>query len=72
MHGACFVMLATLVACMGCGLNSCIRFLRYASKYNVAEPQVGLCLLLCTGNKSVPIQLAQCWFPGLAISDAKI
>ena len=23
-------------------------------------------------NKSVPIQLAQCWFPGLAISNAKI
>jgi len=24
------------------------------------------------GNESVPIQLAQCWFPGLAISNAKI
>ena len=24
------------------------------------------------GNESVPIQLAQCWLPGLAISDAKI
>jgi len=24
------------------------------------------------GNESVPIQLAQCWFPGLAISSAKI
>jgi len=24
------------------------------------------------GNKSVPIQLAQCWFPGLAISNAII
>ena len=24
------------------------------------------------GNESVPIQLAQCWFPGLAISDAKM
>jgi len=24
-----------------------------------------------TGNESVPIQLAQCWFPGLAISNAK-
>ena len=23
------------------------------------------------GNDSVPIQLAQCWFPGLAISNAK-
>jgi len=25
-----------------------------------------------TGNESVPIQLAQCWFPGLAISNDKI
>ena len=25
-----------------------------------------------TGNESVLIQLAQCWFPGLAISNAKI
>ena len=25
-----------------------------------------------TRNESVPIQLAQCWFPQLAISDAKI
>jgi len=24
------------------------------------------------GNESVPIPLAQCWFPGLAISNAKI
>ena len=24
------------------------------------------------GNESVPIQLAQCWFPGLAISNAKL
>jgi len=24
------------------------------------------------GNESVPIQSAQCWFPGLAISNAKI
>jgi len=24
------------------------------------------------GNESVPIQLAQCWFPGVAISNAKI
>jgi len=23
------------------------------------------------GNESVPIQLAQCWFPGLAVSNAK-
>ena len=26
----------------------------------------------CIQNKSAPIQLAQCWFPGLAISNAKI
>jgi len=25
---------------------------------------------IATGNESVPIQLAQCWFPRLAISDA--
>jgi len=24
------------------------------------------------GNENVPIQLAQCWFPGLTISNAKI
>jgi len=30
----------------------------------LAEPQLG--------NGSVPIQIAQCWFPGLAISNAKI
>jgi len=24
-----------------------------------------------TGNESVPIQMAQCWFPGLAIINAK-
>jgi len=24
------------------------------------------------GNESVPTQLAQCWFPGMAISSAKI
>jgi len=28
--------------------------------------------LSLVGNESVPIQLAQCWFPGLAISNAKI
>ena len=27
---------------------------------------------LCIGNESVPIQLAQCWYHGLAISNAKI
>jgi len=25
-----------------------------------------------TGNESVPIQLARCWLPGLAISSAKM
>jgi len=24
------------------------------------------------GNENVPMQLAQCWFPGLTISNAKI
>jgi len=27
---------------------------------------------VATGNESVLTQLAQCWFPGLAISNAKI
>jgi len=27
---------------------------------------------ICSRNKSVPIQLAERWFPGLAISNAKI
>jgi len=27
--------------------------------------------IVSMGNESVPIQLAQRWFPGLAISDAK-
>ena len=31
-----------------------------------------LCVRVGMGNESVPIQLAQCWFPGLAISNAKI
>jgi len=29
-------------------------------------------VLQLIGNEGVPIQLAQCWLPGLAISDAKI
>jgi len=29
-------------------------------------------VIVGTRNESVPIQLAQCWFPGLAISNAKI
>jgi len=28
-------------------------------------------LSVATGSESVPMQLAQCWFPGLAISSAK-
>ena len=31
-----------------------------------------LVLGMSIGNESAPIQLAQCWFPGLAISNAKI
>ena len=31
-----------------------------------------VCSRSCTGNESVPIQLAQCWFTELAISNAKI
>ena len=28
-------------------------------------------LSVATGNESAPMQLAQCWFPGLAVSNAK-
>jgi len=37
-------------------------------------PETAICVFpaLSTGNESVPIQLAQCWFTGLAISNAKI
>jgi len=31
-----------------------------------------LVLGMSIGNESAPTQLAQCWFPGLAISNAKI
>jgi len=34
--------------------------------------QITTLQLLFTANESVPVQLAQCWFPGLAISNAKI
>jgi len=34
--------------------------------------RTGCQLYNCIGNESVPIQLAQCRFPGLAISNAKI
>ena len=27
---------------------------------------------LAIGNESVPMQLARCWFPGLAITNAKM
>jgi len=37
---------------------------------DVDQPNVGHSPRI--GNESVPIQLAQCWFPGLAISAAKI
>jgi len=30
------------------------------------------CSIVAIGSESVPNQLAQCWFPGLAISNAKI
>jgi len=32
----------------------------------------GATFYLAIGNESEPIQLAQCWFPKLAISNAKI
>ena len=40
----------------------CVNELHNAVAYVIAR----------MGNESAPIQLAQCWFPGLAISNAKI
>jgi len=44
---------------------------KYASTHGRTERKHTYCCSLI-GNESVPIQLAQCWFPGLAISNAKI
>jgi len=38
----------------------------------VVETKATSCLYVNVGNESVPIQLAQCWFPGLAVSGVKI
>jgi len=38
----------------------------------VVEIKATSCLYVNVGNESVPIQLAQCWSPGLAVSGAKI
>jgi len=38
----------------------------------LVAPHALLQRLLIIGNESVPIQLAQCWFHALAISNAKI
>jgi len=47
-----------------------IRFMwcerSFVVRWAVTQREIGI------GNKSVPIQVAQCWFPGLAISSAKI
>jgi len=43
-----------------------------AAELQFQYPAVVLALLLKIGNESVPIQLTQCWFPGLAISNAEM
>jgi len=44
----------------------------YLPTYPVFTDNNALSFHELIGNESVPIQLAQCWFPGLAISSAKI
>ena len=55
-------------------VSLCVRARAYARAPN--EPSYYYCLVAehhrTMVNESAPIQLAQCRFPGLAISDAKI
>ena len=44
----------------------------YRSPVSVHGPQALSGMVAAIANESVPIQLAQCWFSGLAISNAKI
>jgi len=39
---------------------------RFKLRMRINDNSIGV------GNESVPIQLAQCWFPALVISNAKI
>jgi len=48
-------------------VSVCLLFWNTCTLRDVAQ-----CNHKAIGNESVPIQLAQCWFPRLAISSAKI
>jgi len=53
--------------------NSRIKYQLSRINYSGRASELGgIVNLLALGNESVPIQLAQCRFPGLAISNAKI
>ena len=45
---------------------------KYHSQLSTTDEQVCSHVYNFIGNESVPIQLAQCWFPGLDISNAKL
>jgi len=44
----------------------------YATARRLSTTQQRRTFTLTRGNDSEPVQLAQCWFPGLAVSSAKI
>jgi len=44
----------------------------YCVRNSVNSESVTYVRSISIGNKSVPIQSAQCWFPGLAISNARL
>ena len=44
----------------------------YEMAESTVDSETGVMLAGAIGNESVPIQLAQCWFPGLAVCNAKI
>jgi len=48
-------------------MATCLFFLNAAERKAVAQAEAGVHV----GSESVPKQLAQCWFPGLAISNSK-
>jgi len=50
----------------------CLSWWLHNSRINIQQLQAGIRTAQAIGNESVPIQLTQCWFPGLAVSNAKI
>ena len=55
-------------------VTNAVTISRVSNNVHARNDLTVLCLALSVGigNESVPIQLAQCWFPGLAISNATI